>query len=143
MLTRSLAKIESPRLVELESSSRRKILQNQKTAMKLWMKLPNLSSRAKLWTIFTNTFLSLFLLDIFVMRAVSAREAVDAEKKSGVALPTSGKCAIPAPELKLTKTNSLETSFRLARETCNVGEKFHQQLFLTWKVLVQRISRVI
>jgi len=36
--------------------------------------------------------------------AVSAREAVDAEKKSGVALPASGKCAIPASELKLTKT---------------------------------------
>jgi hypothetical protein len=34
----------------------------------------------------------------------AAREAVDAEKKSGVALPTSGKCAIPASELKLTKT---------------------------------------
>ena len=36
--------------------------------------------------------------------AVGAREAVDADKKSGVALPSSGKCAIPASELKLTKT---------------------------------------
>merc|ERR1719154_613866 len=36
--------------------------------------------------------------------ASSAREAVDADKKSGVALPGSGKCAIPASELKLTKT---------------------------------------
>merc|ERR1711908_227944 len=36
--------------------------------------------------------------------AAAAREAVDADKKAAVALPASGKCAIPATELKLTKT---------------------------------------
>jgi len=36
--------------------------------------------------------------------AVAAREAIEADKKAGVALPASGKCSIPASELKLTKT---------------------------------------
>merc|ERR1712106_735939 len=36
--------------------------------------------------------------------AVAAREAVDADKKAGVALPASGKCAIPASELKISRT---------------------------------------
>merc|ERR1711979_103670 len=36
--------------------------------------------------------------------AAVAREAIDADKKSGVALPASGKCAIPASELKISKT---------------------------------------
>merc|ERR1711915_447299 len=33
-----------------------------------------------------------------------AKEAIEADKKAGVALPASGKCSIPASELKLTKT---------------------------------------
>merc|ERR1711946_63517 len=33
--------------------------------------------------------------------AAKAREAVDAEKKAAVALPASGKCSIPAKELKI------------------------------------------
>merc|ERR1712106_180400 len=37
-------------------------------------------------------------------QAVAAREAVDADKKAGVALPASGKCAIPAFELKISRT---------------------------------------
>merc|ERR1712119_257169 len=36
--------------------------------------------------------------------AVAAREAIAAEKKADVALPTTGKCAIPAKELTLSKT---------------------------------------
>merc|ERR1712106_450947 len=36
--------------------------------------------------------------------AAAAREAVDADKKAGVALPASGKCCIPSTELKLGKT---------------------------------------
>merc|ERR1739846_245288 len=37
-------------------------------------------------------------------QAVAAREAVEADKKAEVALPASGKCAIPAAQLKLGKT---------------------------------------
>merc|ERR1711936_1304788 len=37
-------------------------------------------------------------------QVAAAREAVEAEKKAAVALPTSGKCSIPATELKLGKT---------------------------------------
>merc|ERR1739844_207095 len=36
--------------------------------------------------------------------AAAAREAVEADKKAEVALPASGKCAIPAAQLKLGKT---------------------------------------
>merc|ERR1712121_552778 len=36
--------------------------------------------------------------------AAATREAVEAEKKAAVALPASGKCSIPATELKLGKT---------------------------------------
>merc|ERR1711955_174895 len=36
--------------------------------------------------------------------AVAAREAIDADKKSAVALPASGKCSIPAKDLKLGAT---------------------------------------
>merc|ERR1711874_558026 len=36
--------------------------------------------------------------------SIAAREAIDADKKAGVALPASGKCAIPASELKVGKT---------------------------------------
>merc|ERR1712236_123214 len=36
--------------------------------------------------------------------AVAAREAVEADKKAEVALPASGKCSIPATQLKLGKT---------------------------------------
>jgi hypothetical protein len=36
--------------------------------------------------------------------AVAAREAVEAEKKAAVTLPASGKCSIPAAELKVEKT---------------------------------------
>jgi len=36
--------------------------------------------------------------------AAAGREAVDADKKAAVALPATGKCAIPAAELKLTRT---------------------------------------
>merc|ERR1712130_488888 len=35
--------------------------------------------------------------------AVAAREAIDADKKAAVALPASGKCAIPARDLKINK----------------------------------------
>jgi len=35
--------------------------------------------------------------------AVAAREAIDADKKAAVALPASGKCAIPAKDLKINK----------------------------------------
>merc|ERR1712121_139428 len=35
--------------------------------------------------------------------AVAAREAIDAGKKAAVALPASGKCAIPAKDLKINK----------------------------------------
>merc|ERR1712045_350835 len=35
--------------------------------------------------------------------AVAAREAVEADKKAAVALPASGKCSIPAKELKISK----------------------------------------
>ena len=37
-------------------------------------------------------------------QAAAAREAVEADKKAAVALPASGKCAIPAAELKIGKT---------------------------------------
>merc|ERR1711887_345052 len=37
-------------------------------------------------------------------QVAAAREAVEAEKKAAVALPASGKCSIPATELKLGKT---------------------------------------
>merc|ERR1712055_306585 len=37
-------------------------------------------------------------------QATAAREAVEADKKAAVALPASGKCAIPATELKIGKT---------------------------------------
>merc|ERR1719500_2230254 len=36
--------------------------------------------------------------------SIAAREAIDADKKARVALPASGKCAIPASELKVGKT---------------------------------------
>merc|ERR1712183_1131546 len=36
--------------------------------------------------------------------AIAAREAIAAEKKADVALPTTGKCAIPAKDLTLSKT---------------------------------------
>merc|ERR1712033_84592 len=36
--------------------------------------------------------------------AAAAREAVEADKKSAVALPASGKCSIPAKDLKVGKT---------------------------------------
>merc|ERR1712106_860694 len=36
--------------------------------------------------------------------AAAARESVEADKKAAVALPASGKCSIPAAELKLGKT---------------------------------------
>merc|ERR1712002_151531 len=39
-------------------------------------------------------------------QAAAAREAVEADKKAAVALPASGKCAIPAAELKVGKTFS-------------------------------------
>merc|ERR1719232_1989653 len=39
--------------------------------------------------------------------AAAAREAVEADKKAAVALPASGKCSIPAKELKL---ETIETS---------------------------------
>merc|ERR1712113_330092 len=35
--------------------------------------------------------------------AVAAREVIDADKKAAVALPASGKCAIPAKDLKISK----------------------------------------
>merc|ERR1712215_504613 len=37
-------------------------------------------------------------------QVAAAREGVEAEKKAAVALPASGKCSIPATELKLGKT---------------------------------------
>merc|ERR1711931_215124 len=37
-------------------------------------------------------------------QAAAAREAVEADKKAAVALPASGKCSIPASELKVGKT---------------------------------------
>merc|ERR1712212_220424 len=37
-------------------------------------------------------------------QAAAAREAIAAEKKADVALPTTGKCAIPAKDLTLSKT---------------------------------------
>merc|ERR1712142_227446 len=36
--------------------------------------------------------------------AVAAREAVEADKKAAVALPASGKCSIPATDLKVSRT---------------------------------------
>merc|ERR1712179_66767 len=36
--------------------------------------------------------------------ATAARDAIDADKKAGVALPASGKCSIPATDLKIGKT---------------------------------------
>merc|ERR1712112_686080 len=37
-------------------------------------------------------------------QAAAAREAIEADKKADVALPASGKCSIPATELKVGKT---------------------------------------
>merc|ERR1719153_1991970 len=37
-------------------------------------------------------------------QAVAAREAVEADKKAEVTLPASGKCSIPAAQLKLART---------------------------------------
>merc|ERR1711887_400036 len=37
-------------------------------------------------------------------QAVAAREAVEADKKAEVTLPASGKCSIPAAQLKLSRT---------------------------------------
>ena len=74
MLTRPWTKMELPRLVELESNN-------------------------------IHKYFYIIVFAGYIRDAVdAAREAVDAEKKSGVALPTSGKCAIPPSELKLTKT---------------------------------------
>merc|ERR1711931_479772 len=39
-------------------------------------------------------------------QAAAAREAIEADKKAAVALPASGKCSIPATELKVGKTFS-------------------------------------
>merc|ERR1719495_1257384 len=39
-------------------------------------------------------------------QAAAAREAIEADKKASVALPASGKCSIPATELKVGRTFS-------------------------------------
>merc|ERR1712111_343434 len=39
-------------------------------------------------------------------QAAAAREAVEADKKAAVALPASGKCSIPATDLKVSRTFS-------------------------------------
>merc|ERR1712055_290236 len=36
--------------------------------------------------------------------SIAAREAIDADKKAGVALPASGKCSIPATDLKISRS---------------------------------------
>merc|ERR1712179_122307 len=65
-------------------------------------------------------------------QAAAAREAIEADKKADVSLPASGKCSIPATELKVGRTFSV------------YGRKiFLQQLLLTLRVLQLRISRVI
>merc|ERR1712203_1265882 len=71
-------------------------------------------------------------------------------KKAAVALPASGKCSIPATELKDGRTFlsswekmlPLEPLLTLEKETCNGREIFLQQLLLTLRVLQPRISRV-
>merc|ERR1712189_114831 len=37
-------------------------------------------------------------------QALAAREAIEADKKASVALPASGKCSIPAIDLKVSRT---------------------------------------
>merc|ERR1719435_550742 len=49
----------------------------------------------------------LIVFAAYVREAASAaRDAVEADQKAAVALPTSGKCSIPATQLKLGKTFS-------------------------------------
>merc|ERR1712165_309494 len=51
-----------------------------------------------------HKYFSLIVFTSYMRQAaVAAREAVEADKKAAVALPASGKCSIPAKELKISK----------------------------------------
>merc|ERR1719317_95569 len=82
-------------------------------------------------------------------QAAAAREAIEADKKAAVALPASGKCSIPATELKVGRTFSdfmgengaLRTLIDTGKGNLQWRETFLQQLLLTLRVLPPRISR--
>merc|ERR1711862_184260 len=81
--------------------------------------------------------------------AAAARETIEADKKGEVALPASGKCSIPAKDLKLpssfvdfmTKNDSLRAMVDTGKGNLQWRETFLQQLFPTWRVLPPRTSR--
>merc|ERR1712203_1236248 len=55
--------------------------------------------------------------------AVAAREAIEADKKSAVALPASGKCSIPAKDLTIgTSFVDYMTANSWMRELCEAGK---------------------
>merc|ERR1712200_364507 len=82
--------------------------------------------------------------------AAKAREAIDADKKTAVALPASGKCSIPAKELKLrdpswtllARLEASESLSTLARATFSGRETFPPQLCPILKSLQPRTSRL-
>merc|ERR1712213_51686 len=81
--------------------------------------------------------------------AVAAREVIEADKKATVALPASGKCSIPAKDLKLARPfvaymeeNAwMRSLVDTGRVTSSGREIFHQQHFPTWRVLLPKTSR--
>merc|ERR1712001_517115 len=55
--------------------------------------------------------------------AVAAREVIEADKKAAVALPASGKCSIPAKDLKLGKSfEDYMAENAWMRELCDTGK---------------------
>merc|ERR1712193_49503 len=55
--------------------------------------------------------------------AVAAREVIEAEKKAAVALPASGKCSIPAKDLKVPRTfKAFMAENTWMRELCETGK---------------------
>merc|ERR1711945_13705 len=81
--------------------------------------------------------------------AAAARETIEADKKGEVALPASGKCSIPAKDLKLpssfvdfmTKNDSLRAMVENGKGNLQWREIFLQQPFPTLRVLPTRTSR--
>merc|ERR1711862_312478 len=76
------------------------------------------------------------------------REAVEADKKAAVALPASGKCSIPAKELKLegsfvdfmSKNDSLRGLIDTGKGNLQWEIDIPPAAFPTWRVLPPRTS---
>merc|ERR1711931_499192 len=75
---------------------------------KLSYEIMDAAAQAFLKTKIMDNIQKYFYLIVFTAytreAAVAAREAIAVEKKADVALPTTGKCAIPAKDLTLSKT---------------------------------------